>query len=257
LHGRCLTRSRSLNFSKTVLLIAPGLTVKNRLQVLVPGTTGNYYTEFQIIPPGLEDKIRQGQSCRVHILNWHKLDWETESQILEKRSVDKRGPKSDEAYVREVLGEMASAQNLLVINDEAHHAWRVPPKSRIAGISKDELDEATKWIGGLDRIHGARGILTCFDLPGEPPVYGKHSHTPVACCARVSTGALSRDMAPSKVKSPCCVSCVKAIGNWDASTKKSAVSMRRLPGASPDKLVVDSAGTGRVSSSKVRDAPLE
>ena len=32
---------------------------------------------------------------------------------------------SDEAYTREVLGEMANARNLLVINDEAHHAWRI------------------------------------------------------------------------------------------------------------------------------------
>ena len=163
-----VTYPQDKRFSKNVLLIAPGLTVKNRLEVLVPGTTGNYYTEFQIIPPGLEDKLRQGQSCRVHKLNWHKLDWESEAQILKKRSVDKRGAKSDEAYVREVLGEMASAQNLLVINDEAHHAWRVPPKSRIAGVSKDEVEEATKWIGGLDRIHSARGILTCFDLTATP-----------------------------------------------------------------------------------------
>ena len=63
---------------------------------------------------------------------------------------------------------MASAQNLVVINDEAHHAWRVPPKSRIAGVSKEELNEATKWIGGLDRIQRARGILTCFDLTATP-----------------------------------------------------------------------------------------
>ena len=102
------------------------------------------------------------------IRNWHKLDWESEEQIRKKRSVDKRGAKSDEAYVRDVLGEMASAQNLLVINDEAHHAWRVPPKSRVAGVSKDEVNEATKWIGGLERIHRARGILTCFDLTATP-----------------------------------------------------------------------------------------
>jgi type III restriction enzyme len=102
------------------------------------------------------------------VRNWHKLDWETEEQIRKKRSVDKRGPKSDEAYVREVLGEMASAQNIVVINDEAHHAWRVPPKVRIPGVSREELEEATKWIGGLDRIHRARGILTCFDFTATP-----------------------------------------------------------------------------------------
>ncbi len=163
-----VTYPQDKRFSKSILLIAPGLTVKNRLQVLVPGTPGNYYTEFQIIPPGLEDKLRQGQTCRVLIRNWHKLDWESEEQVAKKRSVDKRGAKSDEAYVRDVLGDMASAQNLIVINDEAHHAWRVPPKSRVAGVSKEEVNEATKWIGGLERIHRSRGILTCFDLTATP-----------------------------------------------------------------------------------------
>jgi type III restriction enzyme len=163
-----VTYPQDKRFSKNILVIAPGLTVKKRLEVLIPGNRGNYYAEFQVIPPGLEDKLRQGQTCRVLLHNWHKLDWETEEQIRKKRSVDKRGPKSDEAYVREVLDEMATAQNIVVINDEAHHAWRVPPKSRIPGVSKDELEEATKWIGGLDRINRARGILTCFDLTATP-----------------------------------------------------------------------------------------
>lgn len=163
-----VTYPQDKKYSKNILLIAPGLTVRNRLQVLAPGTAGNFYTEFHIVPPGLEDKLRQGTTCRVQILNWHKLDWESEEQIRKKRSVDKRGPKSDEAYVRDVLGEMASAQNIVVINDEAHHAWRVPPKSRMAGVAKEDINEATKWIGGLDRIHSARGVLTCFDLSATP-----------------------------------------------------------------------------------------
>jgi type III restriction enzyme len=163
-----VTYPQDKRFSKNILLIAPGLTVRNRLEVLVPGSAGNYYQEFQIIPPGLEDKLRQGQTCRVQVRNWHKLDWDSDEQISKRRSVDKRGALSDEAYVREVLGEMHSAENLLVINDEAHHAWRVPPKVKIAGISKDELKEATKWVGGLDRIHRARGILMCYDLTATP-----------------------------------------------------------------------------------------
>lgn len=163
-----VTYPQDKRFSKNILVIAPGLTVRNRLEVLVPGSSGNYYAEFQIVPPGLEDKLRQGQSCRVLVRNWHKLDWESDEQIAKRRSVDKRGALSDEAYVREVLGEMATAENILVINDEAHHAWRVPPKVKIAGISKDELKEATKWVGGLDRIHSARGILMCYDMTATP-----------------------------------------------------------------------------------------
>jgi len=163
-----VTYPQDKRFSKNILLIAPGLTVRNRLEVLVPGSAGNYYQEFQIVPPGLEDKLRQGQTCRVLVRNWHKLDWESDEQINKRRSVDKRGALSDEAYVREVLGEMHSAENILVINDEAHHAWRVPPKVKIAGLSKDELKEATKWVGGLDRIHRARGVLMCYDLTATP-----------------------------------------------------------------------------------------
>ena len=38
----------------------------------------------------------------------------------------------------------------------------------LLGVDKTELDEATNWIGGLDRIHRARGILTCYDLSATP-----------------------------------------------------------------------------------------
>ena len=111
-------------FSKNVLVIAPGLTVRNRLAVLEPSHPENYYEEFRIVPSHLLDRLRQG---RVTIRNWHALNWESEEKIASKRSVDKRGAKSDEAYVREVLDDMANARSILVINDEAHHAWRVPP----------------------------------------------------------------------------------------------------------------------------------
>jgi len=81
-----VTYAQDKRYSKNVLLVAPGLTVKNRLQVLIPGSAGNFYTEFQIIPPGLEDKLRQGSTCRVHILNWHKLDWETVTHVMGLRA---------------------------------------------------------------------------------------------------------------------------------------------------------------------------
>ncbi|MDW8224368.1 MAG: DEAD/DEAH box helicase family protein, partial [Gemmatales bacterium] len=101
-------------FSKNVLVVAPGLTVKSRLAVLEPAATSNYYEAFNIVPSALLDRLRQG---RVLVRNWHALAWDSEEKIRKRRSVDKRGVKSDEAYTREVLGEMASAHNLLVIND--------------------------------------------------------------------------------------------------------------------------------------------
>lgn len=156
-------------FSKNVLVVAPGLTVKKRLAVLEPAGAGNYYEAFDIVPSTLLDKLRQG---RVLVRNWHALAWESEEQIKKRKSVDKRGAKSDEAYTREVLGEMANAHNLLVINDEAHHAWRVNWEAEGKYLRqrdlKDSAQEATVWVGGLDRLHRSRGILTCYDFSATP-----------------------------------------------------------------------------------------
>ena len=160
-----VTSPQDTRFAKNVLVVAPGLTVRNRLAVLKPSHPQNYYESFHVVPSPLLDKLRQG---KVIVRNWHALKWETTEQIKKKRSVDQRGPKSDEAYVREVLGEIATARNLLVINDEAHHAWRVPAESKVAGVAKADLDEATKWVGGLNKIHHARGILTCYDFSATP-----------------------------------------------------------------------------------------
>lgn len=154
-------------FTKSVLIVAPGLTVKSRLQVLQTGGADNYYTQFNIVPVSLMDKLHQG---KVLIINWQMLSWDSEEAIAKRKSVDKRGAKSDEAYTREILGDMANAQNILVINDEAHHAWRKNPevKAKLTKEQKDAEQEATVWVSGLDRINKARGILTCYDFSATP-----------------------------------------------------------------------------------------
>lgn len=166
-----ITYPKDNRFSKDILLIAPGLTVKTRLQVLNPlaKEENNYYYSFDIVPNDMFDKLRRG---RVKIINWHKLEWESEEQIKKKKSVDKRGVKSDEAYAREVLDELKDAKNIIVINDEAHHAWRINPKAEGKYTRerdlKDSAEEATVWIGGLDRINKTRKILKCFDFTATP-----------------------------------------------------------------------------------------
>lgn len=162
-----VTYPQDKRFSKNVFIVAPNLTVKSRLQVLLTGGDTNYYTQFCIVPAGMMDKLRQG---KVMIENWQSLAWDSEEQIAKKKGVDKRGTMSDEAYTRSVLGEMANAQNILVINDEAHHAWRKNPENKVK-LTKEQKEmeqEATIWIGGLDRIHKTRRILTCYDFSATP-----------------------------------------------------------------------------------------
>ena len=162
---------RDKRFSKYVFIVAPGLTVKSRLQVLATGGTDNYYHEFNVVPVGLMEKLHLG---KVIIVNWQALSWDNEEAIAKRKTVDKRGAMSDEAYTRSILGEMSNAQNILVINDEAHHAWRKNPEIKVSlqGQEKKEYaeseEEATVWIGGLDRIHKTRRILCCYDFSATP-----------------------------------------------------------------------------------------
>jgi len=163
------TYPRESKFSKNIFVVSPGLTVKSRLKVLYSSDADNYYQAFDLVPSDMFDKLREGQ---VKVVNWHALSWESEEQISKKKSVDKRGAMSDEAYTREVLGEMATAKNIIIINDEAHHAWRVNPEAQGKYIRerdlKDSAEEATVWIGGLDRIQKTRGILRCHDFSATP-----------------------------------------------------------------------------------------
>ena len=78
-------------FAKNVLVIAPGLTVRNRLAVLEPSHPENYYEAFRVVPSSLLDKLRQG---KVAIRNWHVLNWETEQKIAGKRGRTSAAPRA-------------------------------------------------------------------------------------------------------------------------------------------------------------------
>ncbi|MEJ8563144.1 DEAD/DEAH box helicase family protein [Yoonia sp. GPGPB17] len=156
---------RNKEFSRAIFIVAPGITVKGRLQVLLP-TDGSYYDEFNICPDNaMRQKLNQAE---VRIENWHTLMPAKEPE----RSVVKKGPETDEAYTRRVLGKLAEFKDIVVINDEAHHAYRQNPKDKVGKNKAKEMgldvDEATRWIEGLDRLHKTRRLIRCFDLSATP-----------------------------------------------------------------------------------------
>ena len=150
------TYSQDVRFSKNVLIMAPGLTIKSRLEVLIPDAENNYYDLFGIVPSDFYDRLRQ---ARVVIHNWHTLVPLEDA----KRGVVKKGQESDAAFSKRILG--FDSKSIIVINDEAHHAWR---KATETDATKDEEEEATRWMEGLDKIHRSRGILKCFDFSATP-----------------------------------------------------------------------------------------
>jgi len=160
---------RNKDFSNAVFIVAPGLTVRERLQVLYPGNRANVYDEFSLCP---NDAQRQRiNRAELLIENWHTLMPLKEPE----RSVVKKGPESDEAFTRRVLGKLATYKDLVVINDEAHHAYRMSAEDKRDRETKRraeemglDMEEATRWIEGLDRIHKTRRVQRCFDLSATP-----------------------------------------------------------------------------------------
>jgi type III restriction enzyme len=157
---------RNRDFSRALLFVAPGLTVKERLRVLYPGDEANFYDAFGLCPS--EAMRQQVNQAEILVENWHTLMPLKEPD----RSVVKKGAESDEAYTRRILGKLASYRDIVVVNDEAHHAYRVPAESKIskseAAAQGFDLDEATRWIEGIDRLHRTRRVQRCFDLSATP-----------------------------------------------------------------------------------------
>lgn len=160
---------RTKDFSRAIFIVAPGLTVRERLQVLYPGNTDNYYDAFGLCPSdALRSKLNQ---MELLVENWHTLMPLKEPD----RSVVKKGAESDKAFVKRVLGKLAGYKDIVVINDEAHHAYRVSAEDKRSRETKRraeelgaDMDEATRWIEGLDRIHRELRIQRCFDLSATP-----------------------------------------------------------------------------------------
>ncbi len=155
-------------YTKNFLAVTPGLTVKDRLSVLHPHNTSNYYDQFNLLPPGDSKDILCAHT-KLLIVNWHKLMWQTDEELAKKRGVDKRGALSDKAWLAELAGrKLPESEPVAVINDEAHHAWRLSAENTESDYLKKDLDNATRWMKGLDRLHKATRVARCYDFTATP-----------------------------------------------------------------------------------------
>ncbi|MFA6660844.1 MAG: DEAD/DEAH box helicase family protein, partial [Bacilli bacterium] len=121
-----------IRFPNAALICCPNLTIKERLQVLKPDNVGeDYYTQFDIIPPQYRDLIRGG---KVLITNWHFFAPESEqSENGSSYRVVNKGTETADAFTKKRLGALSEMGQILVFNDEAHHAYR--PK-----FNSDEIE---------------------------------------------------------------------------------------------------------------------
>lgn len=168
-------------FADYFLIVAPGVTIKDRLGVLFVDTKNrfdreDYYFQRGLVPQSLEHGL-ENLNARLVITNYHTF----EPKILQgnKRSpfdgkLDAKGKKQEakEDYsqvIRRILGKFKKDSRLLILNDEAHHCYL--PKSSGKTIDNEEADEnarAAVWFTGLKEISLRYKLQFVYDLSATP-----------------------------------------------------------------------------------------
>ena len=164
-------------FSRGFLIVAPGITIKDRLRVLQPNDPESYYKSREIVP---EDMLPDLGKAKIVITNYHAFKKKDEVALNKvQRSALRTEPKpeSDGAMIRRVAGELMGMKNVVVLNDEAHHCYRERPLTdeEQKALKGDELAEAKEnneaarlWIAGLEAMKRELGLNMVYDLSATP-----------------------------------------------------------------------------------------
>lgn len=164
-------------FSKGFLVVAPGITIKDRLRVLQPNDPESYYKSREIVP---EDMLRELGQAKIVITNYHafkKKDEVSLNKVQQAALATQPKPESDGAMIRRVAGPLMGMKNVVVLNDEAHHCYRERPltseeEKELKGDEKAEAKEANEaarlWISGLEAVKRTLGVNMVYDLSATP-----------------------------------------------------------------------------------------
>lgn len=176
-------RKDSKDFSRAFLIIAPGITIKDRLRVLQPSDPNNYYETRGLVPPEMLPDIRRAE---IVITNYHAFQ-HRETLALPKVSrsfLQGNAPEpvetaeTDTMMLQRACGKLLHYARVNVINDEAHHCYRHKVGDNVEGtLAADERKEATVneeaarlWINGIEALDRklSNGVRTVYDLSATP-----------------------------------------------------------------------------------------
>ncbi len=97
--------------------------------------------------------------------------------VVQAEVVETRYVESDTRWLKRVLEDGARKRNIMVFNDEAHHAYRLGEPDEDEERDDDGLDayyrEATMWIEGIDRINRLAGVSRVLDFSATPYFLGR------------------------------------------------------------------------------------
>jgi type III restriction enzyme len=173
-------RPTSKKFTHGFLLVAPGLTIRDRLRVLQPNDPDSYFTSRELVPNEMMADLAR---AKIVITNYHafKLRERIElskggRMLLEGRTGEALDTLETEGQmIQRVMPDLMGLHNIMVINDEAHHCYREKPgdlDDDLKGDAKKEAEEnnraARLWISGLEAVNRKLKVARVFDLSATP-----------------------------------------------------------------------------------------
>ena len=172
--------AQSQRFTRGFLIVAPGITIRDRLRVLQPNDPDSYYASRELVP---NDMLADIARAKIVITNYHafKLRERVNLSAGNRALLQGRGPDLDTLetegqMLQRVMPDLMGLKNILVVNDEAHHCYRERPHNDdLDGLEGEDKEEARKnneaarlWITGIETVKRKLGVRTVFDLSATP-----------------------------------------------------------------------------------------
>ena len=171
----------SPRFTRGFLVVTPGLTIRDRLRVLLPNDPDSYYQSRELVPSDMLEDIGY---AKIVITNYHAF-------MLRERLELSRGSRSllqghgpaletletEGQMIQRVMPDLMGLKHAMVLNDEAHHCYRekASTDNEEEDLRADERKEAEKnneaarvWISGLEAVNRKIGVTRALDLSATP-----------------------------------------------------------------------------------------
>ena len=170
---------RDSRFTDKFLVITPGITIRDRLRVLLPEDVENYYDLRDLVPGDLRPQLAR---ARIVITNYHAFQLKDAKEIrgiARNTRLLLKGDRAEDAFkenpqamVSRVLRDLGTdRQQVFVLSDEAHHCYQdkpLPAGERTTSEQADANEEARVWFRGLQAVARHAGIKAVVDLSATP-----------------------------------------------------------------------------------------
>jgi len=173
-------KPQSKRFTRGFLIVAPGLTIRDRLRVLMPNDPDSYYLSRELIPG---DMMGDLERAKIVITNYHAFKLrecmelsKCGRSLLQGRGESLNTLETEGQMLQRVMPDLMGIKNIMVINDEAHHCYREKPvhddKDTLKGGDRKEAEKnneaARLWISGIEAVNRKLGVTRVIDLSATP-----------------------------------------------------------------------------------------